>query len=119
MVITDHYKKLAREISVAETLAAHVASVFMNNWVFPYGIPRSLLTYNAPIFISRLLKYVFTVLGVRKVAITAYHAQSNGQTERYNQTFERILRHYVNEHQNTWDQFVQSLTYAYNTQVHR
>jgi len=38
---------------------------------------------------------------------------------KYNQTLEKRLRHFVNEHQSDWDLYVQPLTYAYNDQVHR
>ncbi|CDF39905.1 unnamed protein product [Chondrus crispus] len=50
---------------------------------------------------------------------TAYHPQTNGQTERFNRTLVQRLRHYVAEHQRDWDEYIQPLTFAYNTQVHR
>ena len=50
---------------------------------------------------------------------TTYHPQSNGQTERFNRTLVQRLRHYLEEHQRDWDDYVQPLTFAYNTQVHR
>ena len=59
------------------------------------------------------------MIGIKRLAITAHHAQTNGQKERYNQTLEKRLRYYVNEHQDNWDLHVQPLTYAYNAQVHR
>lgn len=40
------------------------------------------------------------------------------QAERYKQTITARLRHYVSEHQDNWDQCLQPLTYAYNSQVH-
>ena len=49
----------------------------------------------------------------------AYHPQTNGQTERYNQKLLYRLRFFVNEHQRDWDKLIQPLTYAYNAQVHR
>ncbi len=119
LVITDRYSKLSRAIPMAKTTAPHVAAVFMNNWVFPYGVPKSILTDNGPQFIAEFFEFVCAVIDIKRIAITAYHAQTNGQTERYNQTLERRIRHYVNEHQDDWDLYVQPLTYAYNTQVHR
>ena len=50
---------------------------------------------------------------------TAYHPQSNGQTERFNRTLVERLWDYVNEHQRDWDDYVQPLTFEYNMQVHR
>ena len=79
-----------------KTDAPNVAAAFLNNWVFPYGIPKSLLTDNASNFIAGFFNFICAVIGVKRVPITAYHAQINGQMERYNQTLERRLRHYVN-----------------------
>ena len=45
--------------------------------------------------------------------------KANGQVERYNRTIVAMLRNYVNEHQNDWDEFASVLTYAYNNHVHR
>lgn len=119
LVITDRYTKLARAVAMSKTTAPHVSSTFLSHWVFPYGVPTSVLTDNGPQFIAEFFEFLCATIGVKRVAITAYHAQSNGQTERYNQTLERRLRHFINEHQDDWDRFVQPLTYAYNTQTHR
>lgn len=50
---------------------------------------------------------------------TAYHPQCNGQAEQYNCTLVTRLSHYINEHQDDWEQFLQPLTYAYDMKVHR
>ena len=39
--------------------------------------------------------------------------------KRYNRTILAMLRNYVIEHQNDWDEFTTVLTYAYNNHVHR
>src|ERR1700688_3683798 len=43
-------------------------------------------------------------LGTKLAMSTAYHPQTDGQTERANRTIEDILRAYVNTQQNDWDQ---------------
>lgn len=48
----------------------------------------------------------------------AYHLQKNEQAGRFKKTIMARLRHYVEEHRRDWDNYVQLLTYAYNTQVH-
>ena len=58
-------------------------------------------------------------MGIKHLTTTAYHPATNGQTERYNKTIVSRLRHYVNENQADWDDYLQPLTYAYNLQVHR
>lgn len=78
-----------------------------------------MLTDNDPQFIAQFFRYVCAILGIRRIPITAYHPQSNGQTERYDKSVAARLRHYVPDHQTKWDLFVQPLTYSYNTQVHK
>ena len=119
LVITDRFSKIARAIPMSSTTAGAVANAFMEHWICPYGIPTYILTDNGPQFVAKIFDHLVTMLGVSHLRTTAYHPQTNGQAERYNRTLVTRLIHYVSEHQNDWDQFVQPLTYAYNTQVHR
>ena len=84
-----------------------------------YGVPRSLLSDTGPQFNAKFFQSVFRVLGITSLYTSAYHPQTNGQVERYNRTIASMLRNYVNEHQDDWDVYVGSLTYAYNSHVHR
>ncbi|CDF32918.1 unnamed protein product [Chondrus crispus] len=119
LVITDRFSKLTRSIPLRTTTASVVANAFLDNWVYVYGAPRYVLTDNGPQFAAKFFDAVCALLGVRHYLTTAYHPQSNGQTERFNRTLVQRLRHYVEEHQRDWDDYLQPLTFAYNTQVHR
>lgn len=48
-----------------------------------------------------------------------YHSQTNKRVERFNRTTAAHLQHYVAEHHTNWDQFGQSLAYAYIAKVHK
>jgi hypothetical protein len=49
---------------------------------------------------------------------TAFHPETDGQTELFNQTLEIILRHYVQDHLNTWTKYLPILQFAYNSARH-
>ena len=49
---------------------------------------------------------------------TAYHPQTDGQTERTNQTLEAYLRSYINYKQDDWADFLPIAEFAYNNSVH-
>ena len=119
VVITDRYSKLTRAVPTAKITAPVVAAVVLEHWVIPYGIPNHILSDNGSQFVSKFFSALCAFLGAKLTTTTAYHPQTNGQTERYNKTIITRLRHYVNDHQTDWDLFVQPLTYAYNSQVHR
>ena len=119
LVITDRFSKLTRSIPIRTTPASVVANAFLDNWVYVYGAPRYVVTDNGPQFAAKFFDAVCALLGVRHYLTTAYHHQSNWQTERFNPTLVQRLQHYVEEHQHDWDDYVQPLTFAYNTRVHR
>ena len=68
---------------------------------------------------QKLFQRMCSYIGVANMYTSTYHPQTNGQVERYNRTILVLLRNYVNEHQDDWDEYVTALTYAYNTSVHR
>ena len=118
LVITDRFTKLTRAVPLGSTKAPAVAQAFLENWVYVYGAPNFLLTDNGPQFVAKFFEAVCALLGVRHFMTTAYHPQTNGQTERFNRTILDRLRHYVAENQTDWDAYVQPLTFGYNMQVH-
>lgn len=92
--------------------------VLLNDWIMPYVISTSLSSDNCPQFSSKFFSSLCSLLGNNLKTTTAYHPQSNFQTERYNKKIIARLRHYVNELKSNWDSLFQPLTYAYNNQIH-
>ena len=119
LVITDRFTKFTRAIPLKSTTSQTVTDAFLQYWAYAYGVPDRLLSDNGPQFTARYFQHALASLGIKHVPTSTYHPQTNGQTERYNSSIIARLRHYVAEHQRNWDTFVQPLTYAYNTQVHR
>jgi transposase InsO family protein len=50
---------------------------------------------------------------------TAYHPQTNGLVERFNQTIQQMILKICNEDQNDWDIFLPELLFSYRTMVHK
>jgi len=119
LVITDRFSKLAQVTPLSSTTAPAVANAFIEHWVIPYGLPAFLLSDNGPQFVGKFFEAICLTLKVKHVATTAYHPQTNGQTERYNQTLATRLRIFTDSNNKDWDRLIQPFTYAYNTQVHR
>ena len=119
LVIADRFTKLTQAVPLSSTTAAVVAAAFVDEWVFKYGVPRTLLADNGKQFSSQFFRGVSQLLGITNTFTSAYHPQTNGMVERFNRSIVNMLRNYVNDHQDDWDQYVRALTFAYNCGVHR
>ena len=54
------------------------------------------------------------VLGTKRKLSTAYHSQTDGQTERINQEIGTFLRHYMNYQQDNWMDWLAIVEFSYN-----
>jgi len=63
---------------------------------------------------DRFWESLWKLLGIKHKMSTAYHPQTDGQTERTNQTLEGYLRNFVNYDQNDWYELLRLAEYAYN-----
>ena len=66
-------------------------------------------------FVNSLNDKLFKLTGVQHIISAAYHPQTNGLDERFNQTLQRALLKMVNENENQWDKFLDSVLFAYRT----
>ncbi|MCO5577360.1 hypothetical protein L7F22_031189 [Adiantum nelumboides] len=61
---------------------------------------------------------LFKLLGTQLRFSSAYHPQTDGQTERINQGIEDYIRSYVQADQKDWADFLEVLEFQYNSSVH-
>jgi len=116
LTITDHdCSKAAIFIPCNESITAEgVARLYLRH-VYPhYGIPRKLITDRDPRFTSAFMKQLCSVLGIRQNISSAYHPQTDGQSERTNQWLEQYLRHWSNVQQDNWAEALPVAQFAHN-----
>lgn len=117
--ITDKLTKYAYFIPFKEsTNAPDTAHVVMRNVFSNHGTPKEIITDRDPKFTSKFWTTMMEKLGVDHKLSTAYHPQTDGQTERLNQTLEQYLRNYVNYDQKNWAELLPIAQYAYNSAKH-
>lgn len=119
LIICDLFTKFTRAIPLMNITAVDVTSALSEHWIAAYGPPDSVLTDNGPQFASLFFQGVCGLMGFKNLYTTIYHPQTNGQVERFNRTLVDMLRHYVEEHQDDWDELVAVLTLAYTSRPHR
>src|SRR3954469_12552297 len=71
-----------------------------------------------PQFVSKFIQSLYQMLEVTGNPSTAYHPQTDGQTERVNQEIERYLQIYINHHQTDWVEWLSIVEFLYNDKIH-
>eukprot|EP00253_Pinus_taeda_P010363 PITA_10363 len=118
-VVVDKLSKAAHFIPVQSTYrAAQIAHIFMQNIFRLHGLPKSIISDRDVKFTSAFWKTLFAELGTQLSFSTAYHPQTDGQTERVNQMVEDMLRAYVMQQPTRWEDYLHLVEFAYNNGYH-
>jgi hypothetical protein len=118
IVFVDKFSKMVHYAATTTTCTAdEVAKIFFDTVVRLHGIPRSIVSDRDPRFTSKFWQELWKLCGTRLKMSTAYHPQTDGQTERSNRTLEDILRHYVSAKQDDWDEHLTSAEIAVNSSI--
>jgi transposase InsO family protein len=105
--------------TVTQLSAAMLAELYFEHIVCSWGLPKVIVSDRGPQFRSKFWKALQGHLKTRVNMSTAFHPQTDGQTERANRTIEDLLRAYCSQDQKQWDNFLKPICFAYNqaTQV--
>ena len=99
-----------------EDMGAEAIAELFKERVFPYtGIPTKLISDRDTQFTSSWFKELCRALGVAQNLSTAYHLQTDGQSERTNQTMEGLLRIFCNHQANDWTEWLSVIQYIINS----
>ena len=117
LVFTDYLTRWPEAFAIKNRDAKTIAKVFINEIVSRHSAPKILLSDQAKEFMSKLIEEISNYLTTKKINTTAYHAQCNGLTERFNATLCQLLSTYVNDNQTNWDEFIPVALFAYRSSV--
>jgi hypothetical protein len=102
------------------TITARGAAVVMKNRVFhEEGLPTKVISDRGPQFVGKFMKELYAMLGIEGNPSTAYHHQTDGQTERTNQEVEKYLRMFTNHQQDDWADWLPLAEFTYNNVIHK
>jgi hypothetical protein len=97
IVVTDRLTKYTYFIPYLESFSAEdFAYIFYKYVIANHGFPQRIINNRDKLFTSRFWKLLMDLSGVYHKLLTIYYLQTDGQTERLNQTMEQYLRCYIN-----------------------
>jgi transposase InsO family protein len=118
LVIVDRFSKMIKVIpSQLEITSSGVARVLRDHVFRHHGLPHKVISDRGSNFVSAFMKEFYSQLGITGNPSTAYHPQTDGQTERLNQEVEHYLRVFTNYHQSDWAEWAALAEFAYNDKV--
>lgn len=118
-VVVDRLRKYCHLGSMsAKYSAVTVAEYFVKQIVRWHGIPKSIVSDRDKVFLSRFWKEVFTKRATQLKMSTAYHPESDGQTEIVNKTIKQYLRATITDNPKDWMELLPWAELWYNTSFH-
>jgi hypothetical protein len=114
-VIVDRLTKVAHFLPVHTTdKAQKYAELYIDRIVCLHGLPRTIVSDRGAPFVARFWEQLQESLGTKLIRCSAYHPQTDGQTERVNQILEDMLRACAIDCGKIWDKNLSLAEFAYN-----
>jgi hypothetical protein len=118
-VIVDCLTKVAHFIPVRTTYGGDkLAKLYINNILKLHGVPKSIVSDRRAQFVSKFWRSLHQALKTKLDFNSAYHPQTDGQTERVNQVLEDMLRACVLTYGKSWEDNLAFAEFSYNNGYH-
>ena len=118
LVMTDSFSKWTEVVALPNQTAETTCRALMDRIVLYHGPPKIIITDRGSNFTSRLFNSLCKELKTKHKTTTAYHPQSNGMTERFNKTVVEMIRKYVDDGFENWEEALGPMASAYRNSVH-
>ena len=119
LVVCDQLLKMMHFVTTTEEISAEgLARLLRDNVWKLHGLPESVVSDRGLQFAAELMRELNRMLGIKTKLSTAFHPQTDGQTERMNQELEQYLRFFIKHRQKDWPEWLAAAEFAVNNKVH-
>ena len=116
LMVVDRFSKMHHYIPCTTdeegTTAEETARMLIKHVWKVHGLPTTIISDRGPQFVSLVWKSLCVMLGIKAKLSTAFHPETDGQSEISNQEMERYLRTYVNYQQDDWTEWLSLTEFA-------
>ena len=118
-VIMDRLTKVAHLLAIRDTDKTEtLAELYINQIVKLHGVPANIVSDRDPRFTAAFWRALQGALGTELHISTAFHPETDGQTERTIQTIEDMLRLCILDWSGTWENYLPLIEFSYNNSFH-
>ena len=115
LIMQDHFSKHVEAYVVQDQKARTAAEALCSGYFGLFRAPAYLLSDKGKSFTTTVVEDLCTLYGVKKLRTSSYHAQTNGQVERMNQTLIHLIGKLDKDKKACWSKHLPELLMAYNS----
>ncbi|MCG8668213.1 MAG: DDE-type integrase/transposase/recombinase, partial [Pseudomonadales bacterium] len=114
-VVVDRFSKMVHMApTTSKVTAADTAQMFFERVFAAHGLPKEVISDRGPQFSGHFWRQLCSRFSIKPALSTAFHPQTDGQTERMNRVIEDTLCHFVGPRQDEWDELLPYVEFAIN-----
>ena len=118
LTITDRFSKMTHFLPARSTdTAKDLANIYLHQIFRLHGRPDTIVSDRGPLFVSRFWQELCNLLGINMRHSSGHHPQTAGQSERFNQSIEHLLRCSLLSHPQDWLDLLPLAEFAINSAV--
>ncbi len=105
LVLVDYATRYPEAVALRNISAKSVAEALFS-MISRVGIPKEILTDQGMAFMSRTIRELYELLGIKSIRTSVYHPQTDGLVERFNRTLKTMIRKFIHEDAKNWDKWL-------------
>ena len=114
LVITDHFTRYTQVYPTRKKEAKTSAEKLFNDYILRFGMPGQIVHDQGREFENKLFQQLSKSCNIKRLCLTPYHPQCNGQVERMSRSIILMLKTLESTEKKSWKNHINKLVHAYN-----